>query len=1046
MILDLLRTGASRQKGNRKAGGFTKINPAYGLNSHLNPHSLLELFVAAVVWLLLFQLGEATFYPLPKTWKVVNNESLEVMVKSGQSIRVVLTENEYYSFALAFFNINMYSAGTRPSSDNNNNPAPPEDLYVLGIITMPFVDSSVWNVVWCANWNQPVRQNASVGLKGDGNLALWDEQGNEVWSTDVITGGGGGGEGVGLQVTGLVMEKSGNLQLVDSANKIRWQSFDFPTDTILPDQWLTVGSELKSRPSSTQAHLGAPSYTLRVENAGLALYAVTNNNSSINQRLFETYFITSLSQQEDLEGVLATCFHPAIVGLDYNQGLVLEFDQDSQNPWNLVNSTLCGSTGGKSRTPKLVLSNSMASSPHQFVRLDGDGNLQLYEYSSNDRTFKVATSVINSPCDLPSSCSNYGICEVNTQGGGGPLCSCGSGNSDPVASNSFVPLIPDVPSLGCKPSWAPSNPTFTPCLDGGNSTLSISSSSIYNQDEDLIRVEGVDYFSNQFVPPNFTTTDVQECGRLCTSSCSCSASFYYNDTGACYLVESVHTLRRSTFPGRSAQLKISAAQRGVVDGGGDGEEGGPRNGDGQSPSPSPADGFVGPNPPAYPTPPWLQNPRGGKMSLSKSNELAIGLSVGLGGLFLFLLFFVYTLYKIIGRRKNITQVRRLPEEELDYSDDIHGYGGDGQGGGGDSLPGLPPRYSLKELQIATTGFQTKLGTGPGGFGTVYEGVLTDGSKVAVKRLEGIRQNSKEFRSEVATLGSIHHRNLIRVQGFCSEGGHRLLVYEFMAKGSLDKWLFAPKDAANATDAFCLDWNTRFKIALGTARGLAHLHNDCSTRIIHMDIKPQNVLLDAEFFPKVSDFGLSKLMDHEDSGILTSMRGTPGYLAPELLLRSQVSDKIDIYSYGIVLIELLTGRKSIDMFMEFDSEYFPSWAMNMARDGRLRDAVDKRMGDLVPEVQLQRVINITYWCVHRDFRRRPSMKEVLQMLENLIPVPPIPEAELADLSSFKLPRRLSFNKETQPPMRLQRAYSDQGPYASTRSRFVSKEELKMCGPM
>ncbi|KAG6546962.1 hypothetical protein Mapa_011578 [Marchantia paleacea] len=932
--------------------------------------SFRALAVALVIVGLVLMLGtvEATFYPLPKTWSVVNNESLDVVVKSGDSIRTVLLDRDYNNFALAFFDI---SSSSRPSSS-------PGDLFVLGIVTMPYIDPSLWNVVWCANWDKPVKHNATVGFKKDGNLALWSETGDEVWSTAVPGG---------VRVAGLAMEKTGNLLLVDSSNRSKWTSFDHPSDTILPGQRLAVGSSLASKPSTGSSQESR--FQLKVESAGLALYATSSSSQQS-----APYWIYSLSMRQDLRGILATCVHPAMVVLDYKQGLVLTFDESSTSPAYLVNSTVCGKPRSqKYNSGKVVLSNSRVPSPKQFVRLDGDGNLQLYEYAQDDGAWKVAASVINSACDLPGRCSSYGICDE----AGGGTCSCGA---------TFVPVDPYNPSRGCTPAAAaapaPATDSWSlpPVCSGTSSTppppFNESPGLDEHEEEDVLQLSNVDYFSTRFVAPNSTASSVDQCGDICTRSCSCSAAFYHNDTRACFLVDTVLSLRADPRAGYSARLKLSAARRSAV--------------------------LEPPAPARAPGPSDSPGARRTRMN-SRSNELAIGLSVGLGGAGLLLLFFVYTLYKIAGKRKNVTQVRRLPDE--------------GEDGLLDSLPGLPPRYSLKELQMATIGFHTRLGNG--GFGTVYEGVLVDGTKVAVKRLEGIRQGQKEFRAEVATIGNIHHVNLVRLRGFCAEGGHRLLVYEFMAKGSLDKWLFAPKDATNATDAFCLDWNTRFKIALGTARGLAYLHDECSARIIHMDIKPQNILLDAEFFPKVADFGLSKLLDHEDSGILTSMRGTPGYLAPELLLRSQVSEKIDIYSYGIVLIELLTGRKSIDMFMEFDSEYFPSWAMNMARDGRLRDALDKRMGDLVPEIQLQRVISIAYWCVHRDFRRRPSMKEVVLMLENLIAVPVIPAAELADLSAFKLPRRLSFNND-HPPLKLQRAHSDQGVPNTMTSPWITSEDL------
>ncbi|RHN75166.1 putative protein kinase RLK-Pelle-SD-2b family [Medicago truncatula] len=168
---------------------------------------------------------------------------------------------------------------------------------------------------------------------------------------------------------------------------------------------------------------------------------------------------------------------------------------------------------------------------------------------------------------------------------------------------------------------------------------------------------------------------------------------------------------------------------------------------------------------------------------------------------------------------------------------------------------MPIRFRYKELEIATNNFSVKLGQG--GFGSVYKGVLPDGTQLAVKKLEGNGQGKKEFRAEVSIIGSIHHLNLVRLKGFCADGTHRLLVYDYMANNSLDKWIFKKK-----ISEFLLDWDTRFSIALGTAKGLAYLHQECDSKIVHCDMKPENVLLDDHFIAKVSDFGLAKLMNRE----------------------------------------------------------------------------------------------------------------------------------------------------------------------------------------
>ncbi|KAG6417062.1 hypothetical protein SASPL_119212 [Salvia splendens] len=302
----------------------------------------------------------------------------------------------------------------------------------------------------------------------------------------------------------------------------------------------------------------------------------------------------------------------------------------------------------------------------------------------------------------------------------------------------------------------------------------------------------------------------------------------------------------------------------------------------------------------------------------------------------------------------------------------------------EGLSGMPIRFSYKDLQTATRDFSVKLGQG--GFGSVYDGTLSDGTRVAVKQLEGIGQGKKEFRAEVSIIGSIHHLHLVRLRGFCADGSHRLLAYEYMANGSLDKWLFK-KDKGE----FMLDWNTRYNIAVGTAKGLAYLHEDCDVKIIHCDIKPENVLLDDHFMAKVSDFGLAKLMTREQSHVFTTMRGTRGYLAPEWITSYAISEKSDVYSYGMVLLELIGGRKNYDTSQSSEKLHFPSYAFKMMEEGRLKEIMDDKLKIHEEDERAAIAIKVALWCIQDDMHLRPPMTKVVQMLEGLSPVPPPPTA-------------------------------------------------------
>ncbi|XXG82160.1 hypothetical protein AAC387_Pa10g0164 [Persea americana] len=305
-----------------------------------------------------------------------------------------------------------------------------------------------------------------------------------------------------------------------------------------------------------------------------------------------------------------------------------------------------------------------------------------------------------------------------------------------------------------------------------------------------------------------------------------------------------------------------------------------------------------------------------------------------------------------------------------------------------TVSGAPRNFIYRDLQNATSNFSQLLGAG--GFGSVYKGSLGDGTLVAVKKLERVLPHGeKEFITEVNTIGSMHHMNLVRLCGFCSEGPHRLLVYEFMSNGSLDKWIFPSFNNRGKL----LDWKTRFHIAVGTAQGIAYFHEQCRNRIIHCDIKPENILLDENFCPKVSDFGLAKLMAREHSHVVTMVRGTRGYLAPEWVSNRPITVKADVYSYGMLLLEIIGGRRNVDMSLDAEDFFYPGWAFKEMTNGTPMKVADKRLNEVVEEEELVRAMTVAFWCIQEEIGMRPSMGEVVKMLEGSVEIkePPMPQA-------------------------------------------------------
>ncbi|XP_028951642.2 LEAF RUST 10 DISEASE-RESISTANCEUS RECEPTOR-LIKE PROTEIN KINASE-like 2.1 [Malus domestica] len=300
------------------------------------------------------------------------------------------------------------------------------------------------------------------------------------------------------------------------------------------------------------------------------------------------------------------------------------------------------------------------------------------------------------------------------------------------------------------------------------------------------------------------------------------------------------------------------------------------------------------------------------------------------------------------------------------------------------------RHSYSEVKKMTDSFKEKLGQG--GYGAVYKGKLKDGRLVAVKVLTQLKGDGEEFMNEVATISRTSHVNIVSLLGYCFEGSKRALIYEFMPNGSLEKFIFDASTPKN--DHHHLGWETLDQISLGIARGLEYLHRGCNTRILHFDIKPHNILLNEKYTPKISDFGLAKICNRNESIVsMLGARGTPGYIAPEVFSRNfgKVSHKSDVYSYGMMLSKMVGGTRNIDTEAENTSEiYFPHWIyQRLERDEELGLQSVTNEED---KVRARKMIIVSLWCIQTDPSNRPSMKEVIDMLEGSVDslhIPPKP---------------------------------------------------------
>jgi serine/threonine protein kinase len=294
-------------------------------------------------------------------------------------------------------------------------------------------------------------------------------------------------------------------------------------------------------------------------------------------------------------------------------------------------------------------------------------------------------------------------------------------------------------------------------------------------------------------------------------------------------------------------------------------------------------------------------------------------------------------------------------------------------------------FTYNELERATGGFTEELGRGA--FGTVYKGVLANEDKplIAVKKLDQMAgEGDREFNTEVKVIGRTNHKNLVQLIGFCNEGQHRLLVYEYMSNGSLANFLFGDSRP---------NWYRRMQIAFDIARGLLYLHEECSSQIIHCDIKPQNILLDKSFNARISDFGIAKLLKTDQTKTTTAIRGTKGYVAPEWFKNLPVTTKVDTYSLGILLLELVCCRKNFDIDKKEGQIVLADWAWDCLKEGKLDLLVEDDEEAAEDMKTVERFVIVAIWCLQEDPSLRPEMKKVVLMLEGAVQVsiPPNPSS-------------------------------------------------------
>ncbi|XP_054788046.1 LEAF RUST 10 DISEASE-RESISTANCE LOCUS RECEPTOR-LIKE PROTEIN KINASE-like 2.5 isoform X5 [Prosopis cineraria] len=379
----------------------------------------------------------------------------------------------------------------------------------------------------------------------------------------------------------------------------------------------------------------------------------------------------------------------------------------------------------------------------------------------------------------------------------------------------------------------------------------------------------------------------------------------------------------------------------------------------------------------------------------RGRQLAIAISAGVGGLALILILIIY----ICKKHFRIENGKIFKKSRAYHDNNLRSFI--------NNYSSLAPRkYSYSEVKRMTRSFSNKLGEG--GYGVVYKASLPDGRLVAVKVVRESKGNGEEFINEVARISRTSHVNIVTLLGFCCERNKRVLIYEYMSNGSLDNFIYK----RGSPNAFCiLEWNVLYQVAIGIARGLEYLHRGCNTRILHLDIKPQNILLDETFCPKISDFGLAKICKESIVSILGT-RGTVGFIAPEIFNRAfgGVSHKADVYSYGMLVLEMVGGRKNYDSRGSHTEEmYFPDWIYkDLERGHHPASSIVITMED---DEVVRKMTLVSLWCIQTNPLDRPAMSKVVEMLEG-------------PLQSLSIPPKPSLESPTKSPVGLSNGSSEE----------------------
>ncbi|KAH1038246.1 hypothetical protein J1N35_039989 [Gossypium stocksii] len=706
-------------------------------------------------------------------------------------------------------------------------------------------------VVWTANRDDPpVPSTASLVLTTDGRLILQSPPRRDVY---IVTDGS-------QKIAAASMLDTGNFVVFNSDEDIIWQSFQYPTTSILQGQRLSAGMELFSSVSETDQSTGL--FRLKMQHDGnLVQYPVDTPDTAPY-----SYWSSFTDGKGD----------SVSLNLD-NDGHLYMLNSTGFNIKDLT-------TGGYDDTNKTIY----------LMKIDSDGIFRLYSYRlDRNGNRSVIWSSTSDKCAPKGLCGLNGYCvDVDTEAN----CICLPG---------FAPVIEGNFTAGCERNFSSDS-----CKNRDGKiqyTIQAAENTVW---------EDTGY-------SEVTSTTREECETACYEDCNCDAAMF--NEGKC---------TKQRLPLRYGRRDLSNSNIALIKVGIYSSINEPRK--------------------------HADEPKDGNGKVH-SDILIIGLSLIGFAIMVLVISGALILWSRVFRYKRFSTDSNIRLCEI----------------------AAPISFSFAEIVAMTDNFQEEIGKGA--FGTVFKGtVMLNGltEVVAVKRLDSItNQGEREFQNEMRIIGRTHHRNLVRLLGYCHDGANRLLIYEYMINGSLSDVLFTPERRP------C--WIDRVEIARDVARGLLYLHEECETQIIHCDIKSQNILMDENGQAKISDFGLAKLLKPDQTKTFTGIRGTRGYVAPEWHRKLPVTVKADVYSFGIVLLEIICCRRSVNWSLKDEEAVLEEWVYDRYQAGEVGKIVGE--DEEVDIKQLERMVIVGLWCILDEPTLRPSMKKVLLMLEGTveIPIPPCP---------------------------------------------------------